>query len=95
VNSPFSCERNAILTDTSYNMPDIADIDHPGSSYKVDLPETAYPATLVSTSFGIDNRVTFDMYGQPDIGGTVVVAVGSHQRTITVSATTGKVTISP
>ncbi len=87
----------AVGTD-SYALTGIPDPEHPSESYVVQLPRTSYPADLLSVSlgqFGTDNKINFDMYGKPDYGGTVVVAVASRQRTITINGNTGKATISP
>ena len=37
--------------------------------------------------------VTFDAYGVPDNGGSIVIQVGTEQRKITVDADTGKASV--
>ena len=84
-----------VASDT-YNFPGMKDMNHSSLDYAVDLSETGYAATLVSVSFGsggTDNTIIYDMYGRPDFGGFVVIQFGSEQRTITVNATTGKITV--
>jgi prepilin-type N-terminal cleavage/methylation domain-containing protein len=63
------------------------------TSYTVSLAASPYNATLVSASFNSTTQVTFDRFGQPDNGGTVVVQVGTVQKTITVDGNSGKVTV--
>jgi len=58
--------------------------------HTVNLSADPYHATLVSASFGGTSQVTFDRYGQPSSGGTVVIQVGAFQRTITLDANSGK-----
>jgi prepilin-type N-terminal cleavage/methylation domain-containing protein len=63
------------------------------ANYTVSLAASPYNATLVSANFNSTTQVTFNRFGQPDNGGTVVVQVGTVQKTITVDGTTGKVTV--
>ena len=87
----------------SYVLTGMSDPDHPSQTYSVDLTQTQYDVTIVSASFDANLDVTFDMYGHPLAGsplaplaadGTVVISSGSESRTITVNATTGKVSVS-
>ena len=63
------------------------------SAYAVSLSADPYAATVASAAFGGAASVTFDRYGQPAAGGTVVVAVGTVQRTVTLDATSGLATV--
>jgi Tfp pilus assembly protein FimT len=63
------------------------------ANYTVSLASSPYNATLVSASFNSTTQVTFNRFGQPDNGGTIVVQVGPFQKTITVDGNTGKVTV--
>ena len=49
---------------------------------------------IVSAVFGAGNSVTFDATGGPSNGGTVTLAFGSRQVTITVDSLSGRVTSS-
>ena len=70
--------------------------DAPARNYEVILGEEPYGAKIVSIDFsgyGDKDRVIFDVFGVPNSGGTVVISVGSHVRTITVDADTGKASV--
>lgn len=80
----------------TYDLPGMNDINHSSQPYTVDLTKTSYPASLSSATFGAGgSTVTFDIFGQPDNGGTVVVQVASEQRTVIVDGTIGSVSIQP
>lgn len=64
-----------------------------GRTVRTSLTLTPYVSTISSANFGGGASVTFNGYGLPTAGGTVVVASGSERRTITLSAVTGAVAI--
>lgn len=76
-----------------YVIAGITPLDPHMSSYTVDLSDRPYEAALVSAEFGGDSAVTFDGWGLPDSGGTVILSVGSEQRTIVVGAETGEASV--
>ena len=76
-----------------YQMIDVPSLDGQSGDYTVDLSADPYHAKLTSADFDGATQVVFDGWGMPDSGGTVVVAVGSEQRTIVVDGDTGEVTI--
>ena len=67
-------------------------LDGSSSSYLLALSGPPYQAQLVSALFGASTDVTFNGWGLPDNGGTVVIRVGQEQRTVAVDGTSGKVT---
>ncbi len=77
-----------------YQLVGLPHPDHPDERYVVSLPDDLNKAEPVSAKFGDDTVVVFDMYGVPDSGGTVVIHVGDHYRTITLDADTGQTSIS-
>jgi prepilin-type N-terminal cleavage/methylation domain-containing protein len=80
----------------SYQLPNYAaPMSGPAqSSYTISLSVDPYKATLASASFGGSATLTYDRFGQPSSGGTVVVQVGSSiQHTVTVDANTGKASV--
>lgn len=81
------------LANDDYVVTAMPDPDHPAEDYRVMLTDEPYHATLVSADFDGDSIVTFDGFGVPDSGGTVVVQAGGVQRTVTIVANTGQVTV--
>lgn len=77
----------------SYTLVGMPHPDHPGAVYRVQLGEAPYEADIVSFDFGGDGDVIFDIFGTPDSGGTVTIAVGSYTRTVTLDADTGRASI--
>jgi len=80
-----------------YTIDKLADPNHPSAVYTVSLATSPYNATLVSVNLPGSNPVTFNGYGLPvglpTSGGTIAVAAGSLQHTITINATTGTAVI--
>jgi type IV fimbrial biogenesis protein FimT len=60
------------------------------STYTVNLAADPYDSTLVSANFNSTAQLTYDRFGQPVSGGSIVVEVGSYQKTITVDPNSGK-----
>ena len=77
----------------SYRLVGMTDPDHSSAEYKISLSEEPYRATIVSANFGGDAEIIFDGWGAPDSGGSVVVQVGSHQKTIDVDPDTGQASV--
>ncbi|MCX5662018.1 MAG: type II secretion system protein [Planctomycetota bacterium] len=77
-------------TANSYQIPGLADPDRAAGTYTVKLGEAPYRVTLVSANFGGAAQASFDAYGTPTAGGTVVLRGGTRLVTITVDATSGK-----
>jgi prepilin-type N-terminal cleavage/methylation domain-containing protein len=80
-------------TKSTYTLPNVPDLDHPGISYKVDLTRAPYSSLLASVNFNGTKTVTFDGYGVPNNPGTIQVVAGTYSQTLSIEATTGKVTI--
>ncbi len=78
-----------------YTLAQTLDPDHPTRAYWVSLAAAPYGATLVSAAFGAPAKatVTFDRFGSPSAGGTVVVRVGDVDQTVTLDAATGRATL--
>ena len=75
----------------SYQIVGMPDPDRPAQTYTVNLGADPYRATLSSASFAGSANLAFDGYGTPVAGGTIVIAQGTATRTITVDATSGRV----
>jgi len=77
-----------------YVLSGIAALDRPSQVYTTVLSDPPYEASINSADFGDDAVVTFNGYGVPDSGGTVVVQAGRFQRMITVQTDSGEFSIS-
>jgi len=77
-----------------YTLSGVEDLDHPSLQYEVVLSEAPYHASLNSVSFGAASQITFNGFGVPNSGGTVVIQSGQYVKTITVDPNTGKPTVS-
>ena len=78
---------------TSYSMSaDVVDPDHPSETYAVDLSERPYELDSMTIDFDGDTSLTFDGYGIPSQGGTVVLSANGYTCTVTLDGTTGRVT---
>jgi prepilin-type N-terminal cleavage/methylation domain-containing protein len=76
---------------SQYQMPGVTDLQNRGANYTVRLGDAPYQATLQSVDFGGGvTQVTFDGYGNPSSGGTLVITAGEFVRTILLNANTGK-----
>ena len=77
----------------TYQLLAVEDPDHAGEDYVVTLADEPYLATIKSVDFGGETGVKFDGYGTPSAGGSVVVQVGSHERTIVLDPDTGQASV--
>lgn len=69
-------------------------IDRPSTTNTVNLTKSPFSLNSATANFGGTQTLTFDGYGTPSSGGTVMLNAKSHQCTVTVDATTGVATIS-
>jgi len=76
-----------------YQIVNAPSFDGAGGTYTVDLTVPPYKARIVSANFNGATQVAFSGWGLPDTEGTVVIAVGSEERTITLNGQTGQVSI--
>jgi prepilin-type N-terminal cleavage/methylation domain-containing protein len=74
----------------TYTIMGVKDLDHPGTEYVVELSGDPYRATIVSAGFGTDDEVTFNIHGEPDSGGAVIIRVGNTQRKVSLDRFTGE-----
>lgn len=81
------------LSSSSYVLEGMRHLDHPDSTYRVQLSAEPYMATLTSADFDDDAEVVFDIYGTPDSSGNVVVRVGDWVKTVKLEAETGRIEV--
>lgn len=76
-----------------YRVAGLTDPDHPQQDYRVSLAEPPYEVDLGKVDLDGDATITYDGYGQPDRGGTIVVRAGGMEVEVTVDAVTGEARI--
>jgi type II secretory pathway pseudopilin PulG len=76
-----------------YELQNVPAPDGASGSYTVFLSAEPYRADLLSADFNDAPQITFSGWGLPDAGGTVVLSASGQQKTVTVAADTGQVSI--
>ena len=79
--------------DDLYRLVGMKHLDHDGQEYAVSLAQEPYQVGIVSADFGGHTDIVFDIHGMPDNGGSVVIQVGNHFRTISVDPVTGEASV--
>ncbi len=79
------------VSNNRYELSQTAGLEHAGTAYRVHLARDPYRTSIVSADFGGDAEVIFNGYGVPDTNGTVTIAAGSYQQSVSVDASTGGV----
>lgn len=93
-----SASRSVVLdvNGGSYSIPGLAALDGRGSGYAVKLADAPYSAAIKSVVFtnpSATTTLTFDGFGVPDGGATIVVGSGNWTRTVLVDAASGAATV--
>jgi type II secretion system protein H len=88
-----SATQSLTFSNSTYTISNTKSLDKPGSLYYVDLTKQPYLLDSAVPNFSSAATVSFDGYGTPSSGGTVVLKAKTHTCTVTVDATTGSVTI--
>jgi prepilin-type N-terminal cleavage/methylation domain-containing protein len=90
----ISAAQSATFSSTGYALSNtIKSLDDPNAPYVVNLTAPPYEISSVTASFAGNPSITFDGYGTPSSGGTVVLGTKNHQCTVTLDATSGNVSI--
>ncbi len=71
----------------------VENFDDANVAYDVNLADAPYEIGTVTASFSGTQTVSFDGYGTPSSGGTVVLTCQGHVSTVTLNGITGDVTI--
>lgn len=76
----------------TYEIAGLASLDAPVQPYRVSLASCSPRAEIVTARFGAGSAtsVTFDGYGVPDGGGSIVLQCGDARKTVTLDAATGR-----
>lgn len=77
----------------TYTFDGMTHLDDPSAAYRVDLAAAPFGLQRVRADFDGNSTITFDGYGQPSSGGSVVLDLQGHSCTITMEGTTGDVSI--
>ena len=77
------------VNSNNYGIAGVASLESASASASLTLSDAPYYAQLLSAAFGGDEVVTFDGYGLPDSGGTVVVGVGGVTRNVVLDGQSG------
>ena len=88
-----SASQSITFTNSVYTISNTKSLDKPGAIYSVDLTKQPYSLDSATANFSNLSTVSFDGYGTPTSGGTVVVTAKAHSCTVTLNGTTGDVTI--
>ena len=78
---------------SSWTVPELPHPDHPGSTWTVNLAAAGFPATLSAIDLGGDATVSFNVYSNPDTGGTITVTSGTALRTVVLPAAGGNAVV--
>ena len=89
-----SAAQTVDFTDSDYTLSTaIKAFDNPNAQYVVNLKEPPFELSSVTANFAGSLSITFDGYGTPSSGGTVVLGTRNHQCVVTLDATSGEVAI--
>ncbi|HEY7088404.1 MAG TPA: GspH/FimT family pseudopilin [Tepidisphaeraceae bacterium] len=91
----LSTSRSVIfsVSGNNYQIPGEADLNHPGSGYRVNLSDKPYSVRLKVASFSGAPSVTFNGFGVPNGAGSIQISSRGFVRTITLDANGGVVSI--
>ncbi len=79
--------------DHTVSIPTMTSFDDSNAIYVTALGAEPYHAELVDANFAGNAKVIFDIYGQPNADGMVVLKVGQARVTIVVDKATGEIAI--
>jgi prepilin-type N-terminal cleavage/methylation domain-containing protein len=88
-----SATRSVTFTNAGYTLSNIQNLDHPEETYTVDLRKAPFELSSVTPNFSGMATVSFNGYGAPTSGGSVVLSCQTHSCTVALDGTTGAVTI--
>jgi prepilin-type N-terminal cleavage/methylation domain-containing protein len=81
------------FTGSSYTLNGARSLENPNQVYTVNLQAAPYLLDSATANFASSQVISFDGYGTPSAGGTVVVSAKDHQCTVTLEAGSGATTI--
>ena len=85
-NTSSSLTVHVNLADSTYQLVGVADPDHPGQGYSVDLKQSPYRCAIAASSATDANgNIVFDGYGTTAATGSIVVQAGDAQKQVNVN----------
>jgi type II secretory pathway pseudopilin PulG len=88
-----SASQSITFVNSVYTLSNTKSLEKPSGVYSVDLKKQPYSLDSATANFSNLATVSFDGYGMPTSGGTVVLTAKSHSCTVTLNGSTGNVTI--
>jgi Tfp pilus assembly protein FimT len=88
-----SAAQTMTFSGSSYTLSGVKNLDNPNNTYTVDLQKSPYSLDSATANFNSSQTLTFDGYGTPSSGGTIVLSAKSHQCTVTIDSVLGAITI--
>jgi type II secretory pathway pseudopilin PulG len=76
----------------TYSLTGFVNPDFPAQGYTVNLASTTYKSSIASLNLGGATTLSFNGYGIPSAGGTIVVQSGKSTHTVTLDGVSGIVT---
>jgi Tfp pilus assembly protein FimT len=89
-----STAQTVTFTGSTYTLSGAKSLTNPTDAYIVNLLSSPYSLNSATANFAGAQIISFDGYGTPSSGGTVVLNVKNHQCTVTVNSIDGSATIS-
>jgi Tfp pilus assembly protein FimT len=91
-----SATQTVTFASSSYSLgAAVAGLDDSSKTYTVDLAAAPYEIGSVTANFNNAQSVSFNGYGTPTFGGTVVLTSKGYRCTVTLEVVTGEVSITP
>jgi len=88
-----STAQSVTFSGSTYTLSGAKSLDNPNNVYSINLQKTPFSLDSAAANFNSAQVLSFDGYGTPSSGGTVVLTAKSHQCTVTVNAVTGATTV--
>src|SRR4051812_30753629 len=88
-----SATQTVTFANSVYTLSNTQNLDKPGAVYSVDLTKQPYSLGSATANFSNLTTVSFDGYGTPSSGGTVILTAKAHSCVVTLNGTSGDVTI--
>ena len=88
-----STAQTVTFAGSTYTLSGAKSLTNPTKTYTVNLQKSPYSLNGATANFAGSQIISFDGYGTPSAGGTVVLSAKDHQCTVTVEAVNGTATI--